>query len=204
MKPMEGSLADRVDALLPQAQCTQCGFAACRPYAEAVAAGASHDRCAPGGEATVAALADLLQRPRIPLAADLPPARAPAVAWIDPERCIGCTLCIDACPVDAILGAARQLHAVVPALCTGCELCFAPCPVDCIEPRPAGRTWTSVDAQAARARHVARERRRAAGVRLEERGREHAAGDAKAARARAIEAALERARARRHPALRGR
>jgi len=195
---MEGSLADRVDALLPQTQCTQCGFPACRPYAEAIARGtAEHNRCVPGNDATIVALAELLHRPRIPLATDLPPAREAAVAWIDAERCIGCTLCIDACPVDAILGAGKQLHAVVPALCTGCELCLAPCPVDCIELRPAARTWTRDDASAARARHLARASRRARAERLDERERERGVDDARAARARAIEAALERARARR-------
>ena len=129
-------VADQVDALLPQTQCGQCGHPGCRPYAEAVARGEDEiNRCAPGGEATVRALADLLGREPVAMEVE---ERAPAVAVIDPETCIGCTLCLQACPVDAIVGAAKQLHGVIAEECTGCELCLPPCPVDCIEMVPVG------------------------------------------------------------------
>ncbi len=129
-------VADQVDALLPQTQCGQCGHPGCRPYAEAVARGEDEiNRCAPGGEATVRALADLLGREPVAMEVE---ERAPSVAIIDPETCIGCTLCLQACPVDAIVGAAKQLHGVIAEECTGCELCLPPCPVDCIEMVPVG------------------------------------------------------------------
>lgn len=129
-------IADQVDALLPQTQCGQCGRPGCRPYAEAVAKGEEEiNRCVPGGEATVRALADLLGREPVPLEVDEKP---PAVAVIDPETCIGCTLCLQACPVDAIVGAAKQLHGIIAAECTGCELCLPPCPVECIHMVPVG------------------------------------------------------------------
>ncbi len=127
-------IADQVDALLPQSQCGQCGHPGCRPYAEAVAKGEEEiNRCVPGGEATVRALADLLGREPVPLEAE---ERPPAVAVIDDQTCIGCTLCLQACPVDAILGAAKQLHGIIAAECTGCELCLPPCPVECIHMVP--------------------------------------------------------------------
>jgi Na+-translocating ferredoxin:NAD+ oxidoreductase subunit B len=123
-------VVDQIDALLPQTQCGQCGFAGCRPYAEAIATGeADINLCPPGGEATVRALADLLGRDPKPLEGET---RVPSVAVIDEQVCIGCTLCIQACPVDAILGAAKQMHTVIESECTGCELCVEPCPVDCI------------------------------------------------------------------------
>ena len=132
------SLVERIDALLPQTQCGQCRYPGCRPYAAAIASGAAEiDRCPPGGEATVRALAALLDR--APRALD-PAFGAPKpaqVAWIDEEKCIGCARCLPACPVDAIVGAPRQMHTVIAAQCTGCELCLPPCPVDCIELRPA-------------------------------------------------------------------
>jgi electron transport complex protein RnfB len=125
--------AAEIDALLPQTQCTRCGYPGCRPYAEAVASGtAGLNQCPPGGAALIARLADLLGRD--PLA--LNPANgveAPSrLAWIDPQACIGCARCLPPCPVDAILGAQRSLHTVIAAWCTGCELCIASCPVDCI------------------------------------------------------------------------
>ncbi len=127
-------IADQIDGLLPQTQCGQCGYPGCRPYAAAVAKGEEDiNKCIPGGEATVLALADLLGREPVPLDAEEKP---PAVALIDPQSCIGCTLCLQACPVDAIIGAAKQLHAVLDAECTGCALCLAPCPVDCIRMVP--------------------------------------------------------------------
>ena len=135
-------IARQIDALLPQTQCGQCSYPGCRPYAEAIATGeADINRCPPGGEATVLALADLLGRDPKPLEAEEKPK---AVAVIDEQTCIGCTLCIQACPVDAILGAAKQMHTVIAAECTGCELCLPPCPVDCIrmEPlQPGIRDW---------------------------------------------------------------
>jgi electron transport complex protein RnfB len=127
-------LADKIDAILPQTQCGQCGFPGCKPYAEAIARGdADINRCPPGGADGVRKLAELLGREAKPLDAEEKPKQT---ALIDETRCIGCTLCIQACPVDAIVGAAKQLHTVVASLCTGCELCLKPCPVDCISMRP--------------------------------------------------------------------
>ncbi len=126
-------LAEKIDALLPQTQCGQCGFPGCRPYAEAMARGeADINRCPPGGQTTIIALADLLGREPIPLDAEVGAEKPKMVAIIDENTCIGCTLCIQACPVDAILGAAKQMHTIIEAECTGCELCLEPCPVDCI------------------------------------------------------------------------
>lgn len=130
-------LAARIDALLPQTQCTRCGYPACRPYAEAMASGAAPiNQCPPGGAATIAALAELLGAAPLPLNPANGVESAPRVAWIDEARCIGCARCLPPCPVDAIVGAAKFLHAVLSERCTGCELCIAPCPVDCIEMRP--------------------------------------------------------------------
>ncbi|MEL6447842.1 MAG: electron transport complex subunit RsxB [Pseudomonadota bacterium] len=127
-------VVERINAELPQTQCAQCGFPGCRPYAEAIAQGdVDINRCPPGGDATIAALARLLDRDIIALDASLPPPAPPGVAIIDEERCIGCARCLPACPVDAIVGAHQFMHTVVEDLCTGCELCIAPCPVDCIE-----------------------------------------------------------------------
>ncbi|HEY1284217.1 MAG TPA: RnfABCDGE type electron transport complex subunit B [Steroidobacteraceae bacterium] len=125
--------AKAIDALLPQTQCTRCGYAGCRPYADAIAAGEARiNQCPPGGAATIDALAKLLGRE--PLA--LNPANGVegplTVAQIDEDRCIGCAKCLPPCPVDAIVGARKQMHTVLVDLCTGCELCIAPCPVDCI------------------------------------------------------------------------
>ena len=140
---IEARLVDRIDALLPQTQCGRCTYAGCRPYATALARGqADINQCPPGGERTMRALAALLAREPKPVDArfGVTPT-APMVAWIHEEACIGCTKCIQACPVDAIVGAARYMHTVITADCTGCELCIPPCPVDCIEMRrlsPAG------------------------------------------------------------------
>lgn len=126
-------LGERIDALLPQTQCTQCGFPGCRPYADAIAAGtADIDQCPPGGDAGVARLAALLGRAAKPLNAANGAYRPPQVAIIDEAACIGCTKCIQACPVDAIVGASKLMHTVIASWCTGCELCLPPCPVDCI------------------------------------------------------------------------
>ncbi|MBK1700414.1 electron transport complex subunit RsxB [Thiococcus pfennigii] len=128
-------IVDQIDGLLPQTQCGQCGFPGCRPYAEAVAKGeAEIDLCTPGGEATMLALADLLGRE--PGSGEGQAERVKRVAVIDEQACIGCTVCLKTCPVDAIVGTTRQLHAVIASECTGCELCVAPCPVDCIRMVP--------------------------------------------------------------------
>lgn len=126
-------LVDKIDAILPQTQCGQCGFPGCKPYATAIASGeADINQCPPGGDAGVRALADLLGVEPKPLNAEHGAPKPKSVALIDENVCIGCTLCIQACPVDAILGSAKQMHTVIASECTGCELCLAPCPVDCI------------------------------------------------------------------------
>jgi electron transport complex protein RnfB len=126
-------LAERIDALLPQTQCGQCSYAGCRPYAEAIARGeADINQCPPGGEAGIHALAQLLHRQAKPLNATHGVSKPPVIALIDETVCIGCTKCIQACPVDAIVGAAKVMHTVIAEECTGCELCLPPCPVDCI------------------------------------------------------------------------
>lgn len=130
------SLVERINHLLPQTQCAQCGYPGCRPYAEAIASDRTDiNRCPPGGDELIEQLAELLGRQPKPLAAELAPAPVISVAFILEELCIGCTYCIDACPVDAIVGARNLMHTVVAAECTGCELCLPPCPVDCIEMR---------------------------------------------------------------------
>jgi len=162
-------LAVRIDALLPQTQCTKCGYPACRPYAEAIASGkAGINRCPPGGDAGIRKLVALLGREYQPLDPGCGIEQPRRVAAIDESRCIGCTLCIQACPVDAIVGAAKLMHTVVTELCSGCDLCVAPCPVDCIEMLPAlgaDATWDQARADAARERfelraaRLARERK---------------------------------------------
>ncbi len=133
-----------VDALLPQTQCTRCGYAGCLPYAEAIVRGeAQINQCPPGGAATIRALAGLLAREILPLNPANGIEAAPRVAWIDEARCIGCARCLPPCPVDAIVGAAKYMHTVIADRCTGCELCLAPCPVDCIEMRPAPVAWAN-------------------------------------------------------------
>ncbi len=183
-------LALRVDALLPQTQCRRCGYDGCRPYADAVAEGAAINRCPPGGDALVAALAALTDHPVVPLDRACGAHGPLEVARIDEAWCIGCTLCIAACPVDAIVGAAKRMHAVLPALCTGCALCVPPCPVDCIDMSPAGRAWSPADADAARLRFVARNGRTAGVQKRKE--------TATPSKADAIAAAFARARARRN------
>ncbi|MBW7861473.1 MAG: electron transport complex subunit RsxB [Rhodocyclaceae bacterium] len=134
-------LVEKIDAILPQTQCGQCGYPGCKPYAQAVANGeADINQCPPGGEDGIRALADLLGREFKPLSEEHGVEKPKSVAFIDEQTCIGCTLCIQACPVDAIVGAAKHMHTVVENLCTGCELCVAPCPVDCITMEPVRET----------------------------------------------------------------
>jgi electron transport complex protein RnfB len=135
---VEGSpLVDKIDAILPQTQCGQCGYPGCKPYATAIAKGeADINQCPPGGEEGIRKLADLLGVEFKPLNAEHGAEKPKSVAVIDENVCIGCTLCIQACPVDAIVGAAKQMHTVIRSECTGCELCVAPCPVDCISMVP--------------------------------------------------------------------
>lgn len=138
-------LVDKIDAMLPQTQCGQCSFPGCRPYATAIAGGAADiNQCPPGGDTTIHALAELLGKDPKPLNAEHGVVEAKMVAVIDEGRCIGCTLCIQACPVDAILGAAKHMHTVIKQECTGCKLCLPPCPVDCIDMVPikeTAHTW---------------------------------------------------------------
>lgn len=129
------SLIQRIDALLPQTQCGKCGHPGCQPYAEGIASGEAINKCPPGGDETIEALARLLNVPVLQL--DIERGSAPAqVAFIREAECIGCTKCIQACPVDAIVGAAKLMHTVIVQECTGCDLCVAPCPVDCIDMLP--------------------------------------------------------------------
>jgi electron transport complex protein RnfB len=221
--PAHEDLASAVDALLPQTQCGRCGFAGCLPYARALAAGqAEINRCPPGGDAGVQALARLLGRRPIALDPDCGTPRPLHLARIDETRCIGCTLCIQACPVDAISGAVKLMHTVLADACTGCELCLAPCPMDCIAmvPPEPPRDWTRADAQRARDRLHARTARLAREqaeneARLDAKALQHLAeleaggglDEAERARRRGIvEQALARARRRRadEAAARGR
>jgi electron transport complex protein RnfB len=211
------TLADRIEDLLPQTQCTKCGYDGCRPYAEAVARGeANYNQCPPGGAQGIARLAALLGKPVIALNPVNGEERARPLAVIDETLCIGCTLCMQACPVDAIVGAPKLMHTVVAELCTGCDLCVPPCPVDCIAmvPVTGQRTgwdaWSQTQADAARMRHdlrtarLARERQaseaRAAARRAEAAARAAACAaqpteQDEAAKKRAIiQAAMERAR----------
>jgi len=160
------TLADQIEDLLPQTQCTKCGYPACRPYAEAIAAGeASYNQCPPGGQEGVVRLASLLGMPVIALNPDNGVERSRPLAIIDENLCIGCTLCLQACPVDAIIGAAKQMHTIIPELCTGCDLCVPPCPVDCIAMVPVTGektgwdAWSQQEADAARERHDLRQAR---------------------------------------------
>lgn len=136
-------LVEQIDEILPQTQCGQCGYPGCRPYADAIANGDDINKCPPGGEATIKKLADLMGVEAKPLDAAHGEEEIKKVAFIREDECIGCTKCIQACPVDAILGAAKQMHTVLSEECTGCDLCVEPCPVDCIDMVPVADTPTS-------------------------------------------------------------
>lgn len=207
------SLLQRIDALLPQTQCGKCGHPGCKPYAQGIIDGEPINKCPPGGEETIAALAELLKIPGLELDISRGPA-PPQVAFIREAECIGCTKCIQACPVDAIVGAAKLMHTVLIDECTGCDLCVAPCPVDCIEmhPLPAntipvvGGLAFDLEEQRARAikRDHARQRFERRNQRLQrEEQQKQAEREARAARAAQpqvstadpVQAALERVRA---------
>lgn len=196
------TLADAIDALLPQTQCRKCGYAGCRPYAEAIAEGqAEINQCPPGGDDVARDLAALLDVPFKPLDPAFGVTGPPAVAVIDEEVCIGCTLCIQACPVDAIVGAAKLMHTVIAGECTGCELCLAPCPVDCIRIIETGQALTPEQRRAAAAR--ARRRFQSRHERLQREREERSARQAASRKAAAeerkratIQKAIARAQAR--------
>jgi electron transport complex protein RnfB len=193
-------LVQRIDAILPQTQCGKCGYSGCEPYAKAIASGEAYiNQCPPGGETGIHKLAALLNREFKPLNLQFGVEKPMEIAVIDEQTCIGCTLCIEACPVDAIIGASKQMHTVITACCTGCELCIPPCPVDCIRMIPAAHpVWSQQDADAARERFNLRNLR----VQCEQQEKEQklaqkAYAPAQDRKKAAIQAALERARMRR-------
>ena len=202
------ALATRLDALLPQTQCRRCGFDGCRPYAEALAGGSTTlNRCPPGGLTTIAALADALAQPALPPDPTVWPEDAPltadqalvqTIAVIDETRCIGCYKCVLACPVDAILGAPKFLHAVIDDDCSGCDLCLPPCPVDCISlvVRPATSTPAAAMAERWRALHERRKLRLARDRAQRDEARRQRRGEVLAAQAQTIDIAAAIARAR--------
>lgn len=193
-------LVQQIDAILPQTQCGKCGYCGCEPYAKAIAAGeADINQCPPGGETGIHKLAALLKREFKPLNPRFGVEKPREIAVIEEELCIGCTLCIEACPVDAIIGASKQMHTVIVAYCTGCELCVPPCPVDCIHMRPAAQPlWSQQDADAAREcfdlRNLRLQREQ---QEKEQRLAQKAHAPAQDQKKAAIQVALERARMRR-------
>jgi Na+-translocating ferredoxin:NAD+ oxidoreductase subunit B len=161
-----------IDALLPQTQCTRCGFDGCRPYAQAIAEGTAQiNQCPPGGTPTIVALASRLSREALPLNPANGVEGTDLIAVIDEDRCIGCVKCLPPCPVDAIVGARKLMHTVIASLCTGCELCIAPCPVDCISMIPRSAV---ADGSAAPEPQQNRVRYAAHNLRLTRRAQEHA------------------------------
>jgi H+/Na+-translocating ferredoxin:NAD+ oxidoreductase subunit B len=205
---IDTGLAARIDALLPQTQCTRCGYPACLDYAEAIAAGeAQINQCPPGGARGIELLAALLGRDVLPLNPDNGVEKPAEAALIDEEACIGCTKCIQACPVDAIAGASKLMHTVIADECNGCELCIPPCPVDCIAMVPAADRRPALErAPHFRARYLARNARLARDA--QERAAELAAAKSSIAAAAtsrgAVQAAIERARAKKQAAMKGR
>lgn len=193
-------LVQQIDAILPQTQCGKCGYCGCEPYAKAIAADeADINQCPPGGETGIHKLAALLKREFKPLNPRFGVEKPREIAVIEEELCIGCTLCIEACPVDAIIGASKQMHTVISADCTGCELCVPPCPVDCIHMRPAAQPlWSQQDADAAREcfdlRNLRLQREQ---QEKEQRLAQKAPGTTQDQKKAAIQVALERARMRR-------
>jgi electron transport complex protein RnfB len=192
------SLADRLEDALPQTQCTRCGYADCRAYAEAIAAGqANVNRCPPGGAEGVLRLARTAARTASPLDPDCGIETARAVAVIDEAACIGCALCLKACPVDAIVGAGKRMHTVIEALCTGCELCLPVCPVDCIAmvgtsgEATGWNAWSVEQADVSRNRYAEHRRRDAGGARTAPAA---AAAISEASKRSAVAAAIARAR----------
>lgn len=160
MSASTNQLVQSINSVLPQTQCTRCGYDACLPYAEAIATqGEAINRCPPGGPEGIEKLAEITGQSITPLDPECGSFGPVLVAVIDEAHCIGCTLCIQACPVDAIAGANKLMHTIIPEYCTGCELCVAPCPVDCIEMRPTEIKWTPTLAQQARQRYEQRQAR---------------------------------------------
>jgi electron transport complex protein RnfB len=207
MSEADNPLAARIDALLPQTQCTRCGYPACLAYAQAIALGeADINQCPPGGAAGIELIAALLDRTALPLNPANGVEKPAELALIDEEVCIGCTKCIQACPVDAIVGASKLMHTVLIDECTGCELCIPPCPVDCIAMIPPHDDRPALArAPYFRARYVARNARlaRDADERAAELTSTKSAIDAGAAGASAVQAAILRARARKAAAVPG-
>ncbi len=157
---MPESLAEQIDALLPQTQCTQCGFSGCKPYAQAISDGSADiNQCPPGGAAGIKKLAALLKVKEKPLNPAFGSEQPRKIAFIIEQDCIGCTKCIPPCPVDAILGANKHMHTIITAECTGCELCVAPCPVDCIIMKEADTPWNQAAADHARQRYQNKQQR---------------------------------------------
>ncbi len=150
---MNAALIPTIDALLPQTQCGKCGHTGCLPYAKEISAGGAINKCPPGGSRTIAKLAQLLDKEVIPLDPTHGVESERLVAYIREDECIGCTKCIKACPVDAILGASKRMHTVIIDECTGCDLCVAPCPVDCIDLLPAAKQSEDEQAQLALSQH---------------------------------------------------
>jgi electron transport complex protein RnfB len=200
IKPDVLALIEAIDAALPQTQCGKCGHAACRPYAEAIAFGtADINQCPPGGDEGVQDLAALLGVAPKPLDRRFGESKAASVVRIEEEHCIGCTLCIKACPVDAIVGAAKLMHTVIASACTGCELCIPPCPVDCIRIE-AGPVRDRVARQAAavdaRRRFERRNRRLQEAAERDGRGANNRAIHVDGKKQEIVARAMKRARAR--------
>ncbi len=159
---MSETLAEQIDALLPQTQCTKCGYQGCLPYAQAIANNrAEINQCPPGGAEGITKLANLLDREELPLNPEFGSEQPRKVAFIVEQDCIGCTKCLPPCPVDAIIGANKFMHTVISAECTGCELCIAPCPVDCIVMQDLDNptAWTQEQADHARLRYQNKQKR---------------------------------------------